>query len=367
MLPETRIDDRSRPLALRDLLRRRISDGAYPPGRRLPGERQLAETFNVCRWTVNEAVGLLEKEGVLERFPRRGVYVRETPSPRGICRKLVFIMPDEPIGEATQGFVRWNRFLEFNSGLTEGARRNDLELSLLPTGRVLSLNRESGILAAVIVSTEGFETDGSDNKYLRHLQKNRIPVILIGPEVPLAGISCIRYDRETACRRVADFIATRDLRSMVFLQSTEDNNRCVKIRQYLADNGSPLSSWQDIVLPGTINSAIEVLRETLSTDKSKLPDLFYCDRMIYPLVLLRVAAERDWRLGRDLHMVAFTCRTAIEHISPELSYLRIPYYEMGLEACELALRLNNNPDQVEFIELKGEMIVGASDLSIGIK
>ena len=347
-------DDRSRPLALRDRLRRRIEAGAYPAGKRLPGERQLATEYGVCRWTVNQALQLLEKEGVLERFPRRGVFVRSTPAPRGICRRIVFVLPDEPIGDSTRGFIHWNRFLEFNSGLAEGARQNSLELSLLPVNRVPDLRSDSGVLAAVIVSTAGFGCSGTGDRYLRHLRKNRIPVIQIGPEPPAPGVNCIRCDRQAACRLGGDFLASAGFSRIVFLRSRLDARRSGLIRQRLTELGAAVDC-REIQLAEEIDTAAAELRREFTAMK-QLPELFYCDRMIYPLVLLRVAAEFGRIPGRDFQVLAFTCRTAMEHISPELGYLRIPYYEMGLSACELALRLDNDPDRVEFIELPVELV-----------
>ena len=43
-----------------------IASGAYPPGTRLPGERDLAERFDVSRVVIREAEISLEAIGLLE-------------------------------------------------------------------------------------------------------------------------------------------------------------------------------------------------------------------------------------------------------------------------------------------------------------
>ena len=52
-----------------------VRDGAYPPGSRLPGERDLAEKLGVSRATVREAQIALEAVGMLDIRVGSGVYV----------------------------------------------------------------------------------------------------------------------------------------------------------------------------------------------------------------------------------------------------------------------------------------------------
>lgn len=52
-----------------------ITDGAFPPGSRLPGERELAERFDVSRVTVREAEIALQALGYLNIKTGSGVYV----------------------------------------------------------------------------------------------------------------------------------------------------------------------------------------------------------------------------------------------------------------------------------------------------
>lgn len=54
----------------------RIEAGEFPPGTRLPGERELAEQLNVSRVTVREAEIALEAQGYISIRTGSGVYVR---------------------------------------------------------------------------------------------------------------------------------------------------------------------------------------------------------------------------------------------------------------------------------------------------
>ena len=58
-------------------LKKSILDGSYPPGSRLPAERDLATTLGVGRATVREAMGELVNQGVVQTKPNSGSFVRD--------------------------------------------------------------------------------------------------------------------------------------------------------------------------------------------------------------------------------------------------------------------------------------------------
>ena len=63
-------------LQLARILRERVTSGAYPAGRKIPGYVALEDEFGVANVTVRRAVRLLADEGLLEIVPGRGTFVR---------------------------------------------------------------------------------------------------------------------------------------------------------------------------------------------------------------------------------------------------------------------------------------------------
>src|SRR5687767_9663312 len=53
-----------------------IRDGTFDPGKRLPGERELAERIGVSRPSLREALIALETAGLIETRMGDGTYVR---------------------------------------------------------------------------------------------------------------------------------------------------------------------------------------------------------------------------------------------------------------------------------------------------
>lgn len=58
-------------------IQERILSGEFPPGHRLPSERELAETLAVNRGTVREALKKLEALGLVSILHGEGIYVRD--------------------------------------------------------------------------------------------------------------------------------------------------------------------------------------------------------------------------------------------------------------------------------------------------
>jgi GntR family transcriptional regulator len=60
---------------LKEVLRTRILDGTYPPLSRMPSEAELGKAFEVSRITVRQALGDLQKEGLIFKIHGKGTFV----------------------------------------------------------------------------------------------------------------------------------------------------------------------------------------------------------------------------------------------------------------------------------------------------
>ncbi len=49
----------------------------YPPGSRLPSERELSQKYGASRFAIREAIAMLAKGGFVETHPQSGTYVRD--------------------------------------------------------------------------------------------------------------------------------------------------------------------------------------------------------------------------------------------------------------------------------------------------
>ncbi len=75
----------SRYIQLATLFRRRIESSQWSVGAQIPTVDDLALEFGVARATIRQALGLLEDEGLVDRFRAKGTFVKQRPQDRIWC------------------------------------------------------------------------------------------------------------------------------------------------------------------------------------------------------------------------------------------------------------------------------------------
>jgi len=70
------MDDPRKYRKVYSVLRERIEDGMYAPGTAMPPLGALAGEFDVAGDTVQHALHMLSGDGLVERWPGLGYYVR---------------------------------------------------------------------------------------------------------------------------------------------------------------------------------------------------------------------------------------------------------------------------------------------------
>ena len=127
---------------IKDTLRGRILDGTYAPHSQMPSEHELCALFGVSRITVRQALGDLQKEGLLFKLHGKGTFVSKPKAFQNVTSLQGF-------GEAmsSMGYEIVNQLRSFR--IVEASRHVAAKLNL-PEGapvaeihRVRLLNREA--------------------------------------------------------------------------------------------------------------------------------------------------------------------------------------------------------------------------------
>lgn len=161
-MPIQVIDNQRLYRQIADQLRALISSGEYPPGSRLPAERELAKLLGVSRASVREAMIALEVVGLVEVRVGNGVLVCEPP---------VQQLSDEPVmTQATRD--QWND-IDPELGIEVDFSAEIPPFALLQARRLIE--PEAAALAAANSSEQelhgirlAFERNTSDNRESSH-------------------------------------------------------------------------------------------------------------------------------------------------------------------------------------------------------
>lgn len=351
-------DNETLHVALKKHLKQLINSGELAPGEKLLGERAIASKYSVSRWTVVEALKLLEQENYIKRIDRRGAFVNDLSAEKSRLLNVIYALPEGPISEENLGFSGWQRHHEIQTGLMSGMREFGLNLQLVdPTQFTLDAAEEMFAKADGVIFWDTIQ-----ERLLKRLTRRSVNCIVMAPKSIITGFSSVGYGREEGIKMVSDFILERKYKSVGFLVGSSFAERAAKIKMNLEISGVKTApEWIYPLGDCSINEGYKILRSSLDKDLKSLPELLYCDQMIYPIPLLRLIYERGWILGKDIKIMSYTCRHAIANISSDLTYVRIPYFEMGFEACKLIKKLHNGDDgEIKHIQIPPELIKNIS-------
>ncbi len=126
---------------IKDALRARILDGSYAPHGRMPSEHELCAMYGVSRITVRQALGDLQKEGLVFRLHGKGTFVSKPKAFQNVASLQGFAEAMSSMGYEIVNQLRSLRTVKADRrvaaklGLPEGAGVTEIH-------RVRLLNRE---------------------------------------------------------------------------------------------------------------------------------------------------------------------------------------------------------------------------------
>ncbi|QGQ25134.1 GntR family transcriptional regulator [Gimesia benthica] len=170
-------------------LKRQIREGQILPGTALPSEQQLASLFDSARSTVRQAMGLLEREGLVSRVQGKGTFVSDQARQRLSCGLdiLALVIP-----EVLSGF-----YPSLQHSFEESASQTQNQMLVCCTRN--NIDKQGNVILQLIDNQVGgvaivpASTPPTPGYQIRQLQKAGIPVVLChrpveGITAPLLGL-----------------------------------------------------------------------------------------------------------------------------------------------------------------------------------
>ncbi len=351
-------------LAIADRLREGIRTGEYRPGELIGSEHALAREQSISRMTVRRASGLLVNEGLLERRPGKGLFVREN---HVTTRQVQVIVSN----------LAWETCLQVSRGLQAAAKEVGIQVQLYDAHGDAELDLEVvrqlpyGVArGAVIVSLHG----QAFNEVVFDLKTKRFPFVLVDQQLRDIDVPSV-----TADNYAGGYLAGRTLleaghRRIAFvgdLVASTVRDRLNGLRDAVNDAGVAfdrslaidLGTEQDRL--GDWSARVEECVADLM-GKSSPPTALFCSCDAIARSAYRALANLNLSVPQDVSVVGFDDDPLAEWLTPRLTTVRQPFRRMGTEALNLLGRLMNDPNSPsERRVLPVELVRGESVAAIG--
>ena len=350
-----------------------IIAGKYNKTGRLPSEAQLVKHFGVSRPTVGRAMKDLQEQGLIERRPGSGTYIRmerdRSHSARPVVPQIGLMMPNlfhteifEPLCGELASLARVNDY-----GLWWGDNMSSIAETQMTAAEAEVLCEqfvERGVAGVFFVSFE-HQTDRETTnlRITERLKKAGIPVILLDRDIGVfpnrSEFDIVGVDNVAGGYLLADHLIKLGVQRMVFvkrpLTAPTVDSRIIGAQKAMHDNG--LQTPQPFVYSGNPADA-KFVRSFAQNQKI---DAILCTNDHLAAELLQTLTRIGIRVPKDLRLVGFDNVRFASLLSTPLTTIEQPIRDIAITAFSaLRERMTNSTLPPRTLILTPRLIVRES-------
>lgn len=313
----------------------------YVDAEQLPFERELCEKYKVDRVTVRKALDLLVSDGLLEKRPGLGSFVK-SPIPNGIThqsdlRNILFVMsnnsndiknnPDafnSQLFHALEHECRLSGYSLFYSVLDDQASLNG----------IINGNSFAGILFVSYISQHILEQCVQMKLPAVCINNRFSNMISIVPEDERGTYDAVRHMQDQGHRKIGIMLGLENYLSTVersrgFNIAMHDMNLKVDPRHIMEGD------W-------TFDGARKAVFKMLDAcRKDELPTAIFCCSDMMAIGAMDALKERDISIPKDMSIMGFDNISQSEYIYPRLSTVAVNIDLMAEIAVEKITSCND--------------------------
>jgi Transcriptional regulators len=335
-------------------LKEELKSSGLRPGERLPSEHELSRRFGVSRITSKRVLEMLKEEGLVERVPGKGTYLKE----RGRAARKDG--GTRPSGSRLIGLVMSQFGDEFGATLVRS-----IEAACRGLGYHVVLNltyedqrlEEESIARLLDLGVDGFILQPCHGEFynssILKLVLAGFPLVFVDRRLRGLSASTVSSDNEAAAKAATDYLLDRRHRSILFVSRRIENSSSLEDRlegfmRSQVERGAGFDKERQVLeLPPALPTGVEgPSRDGLDAELAKIrrrlegkPRITAALAAEYSLaVLVRKAAEG---LGRPVEVVCFDApgQSLALLRGGEGHYVLQPEASMGSEAVRIAHEL----------------------------
>lgn len=323
--------------------------------RSLPGERQLAERFQVSRKTVRKALAELRAEGVLTTERNRGSAIA---TPRGrrraIAPRIALLLP-EPLEGSRPFTALWvNRLM----GLLQEA---GYPLQIFHGAKYYGAHAARSLARLTSSQPASCWIVGRSHRPLQEwFSASGLPTVISGSAHPGVALPSVDVDHRALCRHSAALFLRHGHQRLALFLERGGHGGDAESEQGFREGLAGLDLPEPFV-GAPERSAVSVIREVrrLLARKERPTGLLLSNSYSY-LTVLSYLGSIGLRVPRDMSVVSRDDETFLRFMHPAPTYYSIPPAKFA-HALHQALKRVLNGDKSAFsIRIMPDLVKGES-------
>lgn len=343
---------------LAERIKRDMETGVIGAGAKLPPEEALAETMNVCRPTIRNALRKLEAEGYLFRVRGKGTFAAQR---KRKAQRIVVV-------EETDPRQNHNRNLHsMIAGLSARGQDEGLNLQFIFRDKLLETipslrnndNYQSGIL---FLHNHTF-----DSALLGAVDKAGLPWLCAGGEHPANG-SFVDIDNEAAMVKIIDHLIALNHRNFAIIShplaaSTHYRQRNEACATRLRERGIPFDASRVLFVPSLAPNALAEACSRLFAG-GKGPTALVCSDDLLAVHVIKQLHHIGIEVPGQVSVTGFGCTPEYETVlSPSLTTVKLDYFDLGFTAAAALLDMMDNCRKIQ-LKTPLDLVVGESAIFV---
>jgi DNA-binding LacI/PurR family transcriptional regulator/DNA-binding transcriptional regulator YhcF (GntR family) len=335
---------------IQQVMRERVAQGDWAAGQPLPSRVQLCEEFGTTRVTLDKAIHELVREGLLRSAKGSGTFIAggDRPAsdrPEGRTLRIGVLMGQAASEDAlgppgTDNFY----FGPLFQGIRDAVAGKPVEMVYAHYGRsdYAAFYRENSLNGVLLITPLLNELPA-----LHALAAARVPFIAVGMSSAAPADSPLPFvdtdNRQGACDAVCHLLELGHRRIAIVNLATSQANHHDRLEGYrlaLTTAGVPVDLGDLLLYPiHEADRLDERIQAWLSQVQAagKLPTaIFACDYLM-TISTVRVLRRNGLRVPEDVSVVGFDDPFSAEHLTPPLTTIRQPVYQVGRRGAQRLL------------------------------
>lgn len=317
-------------------LKEALLRGDHVPGGKFASEHELARQYKLARVTVRRATELLVTEGLLERCPGKGLYVRDKKSPASTVVKVIV------------GNLAWEPSVRIARGVQEVAKKYGIEVQVSDAHGSQEENVQqllnlagNGADGAVLMAlhTPAF------NEAVVQIKSTGFPFVVVDDRLREIEVVSVAADNYQGGFLAGKHLAEEKHEDLAFIgdcSTSTVHDRLDGFRDALAESGIALkrSNVLDITPKDRFADWDANVRKCVNglLERKKRPSAIFCSCDAVARACYRACTALGIRIPDDVSLVGFDDDPLAEWLSPALTTVRQPFTEMGQVAMELLFK-----------------------------